>query len=134
MRQHRSGDAEQAEHVGAEQLAGLRGAGLLDRAEQAVAGIVDQDIDAAELLHRLARGLVGLGLAGDVEPRRQQALMCAKARGDGVGIAGGRNHRIARPSSAASAIRAPKPREAPVMNQTRMILPFPFWPAAFAEA
>ena len=31
--------------------------------------------------------------------------------------------------SAASAIRAPKPREAPVMNQTRMFLPFRLWPA-----
>ena len=77
-------------------LAGLRSAGLLDRAQQAVAGIVDQDIDAAELLHRLAGGLVGLCLAGDVEPGRQQPLMGAEARGDGVGIAGGGDHRIAR--------------------------------------
>jgi len=29
---------------------------------------------------------------------------------------------------AASAINAPNPREAPVMNQTRMMLPFPFAP------
>ena len=96
MRQHRAGDAEQAEHVGAEQFCGLRSARLLDRAQQAVAGIVDQDIDAAEFLHRLAGGLVGLRLAGDVEPRRQQPLMRAEARGDGVGIAGGGDHRIAR--------------------------------------
>ena len=78
MRQHRAGDAEQAEHIGAEQFCGLRGAGLLDRAEQAVAGIVDQDIDAAEFFHRLAGGLMGLGLAGDVEPGRQQPLVARR--------------------------------------------------------
>ena len=42
MRQHRAGDAEQAEYIRAEQLVRLRRAGFLDRAEQAVAGIVDQ--------------------------------------------------------------------------------------------
>ena len=60
-------------------LAGLRSAGFLDRAQQAVAGIVDQDIDAAEFFHRLAGGLMRLGLAGDVEPGCQQPLMGAEA-------------------------------------------------------
>jgi hypothetical protein len=34
--------------------------------------------------------------------------------------------------NAASAIRAPNPREAPVMNQTRMMLPFPLVPSGLA--
>jgi len=38
---------------------------------------------------------MGLSLARDVEPRRQQPLMRAEASGDGVGIAGGGDHRIA---------------------------------------
>jgi hypothetical protein len=96
MRQHRAGDAEQAEHIGAEQLRGLRGAGLLDRAQQAIAGIVDEDVDAAEFFHRLAGGLMGLSLAGHVEPCRQQPLMRAEAGGDGVGIASGGDYRITR--------------------------------------
>ena len=76
-------------------LAGLGGAGLFNGAQQAIAGIVDEDIDAAELFRRLAGGLVSLGLAGDVEPGRQQPIVRAEAGGDGVGIAGGGDHRIA---------------------------------------
>jgi hypothetical protein len=75
---------------------GLRSAGLLDRAQQAIAGIVDEDIDAAEHFHRLASGLVGFCLAGDVEPGRQQPVTGAEAPDDGFGIAGGGDHRIAR--------------------------------------
>jgi len=67
----------------------------LDRAQQAVAGIVDQDIDAPELFHRRARSLVRLRLAGDIEARGQQTLMRTDAGGDGGRIAHGRNHRIA---------------------------------------
>jgi hypothetical protein len=47
-RQHRPGHREQAEHVGLEHRAGLFDGGLLDRAEQACAGIVDQHVDPAE--------------------------------------------------------------------------------------
>ena len=36
-----------------------------------------------------------LGLAGDVEPGREQALVAAEARGDSGRIARGRDHRIA---------------------------------------
>jgi hypothetical protein len=103
MRQHRAGDAEQAEHIRAEQLLRLRAAGLLDRAEQAVAGIVDQDIDAAELFNGLPSRAV------TVDGSRAVATTASPA------------------FKAASAIKAPNPRDAPVMNQTRMMLPFPIW-------
>ncbi len=45
----------------------FRRARFLDRAQQAVAGIVDQDIDAAELLHRCLHRVMRLASLVDVE-------------------------------------------------------------------
>ena len=95
VRQHRAGDVEQAEHVGGIELLGLLCARFLDRAQQAVAGIVDQHIDPAERLDGGADGLMCLGFLGDVQLDGQQAVVLAELLGDVGRIAGGGNHAVA---------------------------------------
>src|SRR5436190_10216658 len=54
---------------------------FLEVAEQAVAGIVEDDIDAAELLHRLVDYRRDLRLIGDVQLKNLQVLACRVAQG-----------------------------------------------------
>ncbi|MDQ0684447.1 hypothetical protein QFZ56_003410 [Streptomyces achromogenes] len=63
---------------------------LLDRAEQSVAGVVDDHVQASEVVVRTLHGLGGGRLVGDVQGQRQHRVA---VRGDqvreGVGVAGG---------------------------------------------
>lgn len=69
--QHGTGDIDQAEDVEVEQRPGLRVGDLLQRAEQAAAGVVDQDVDAPEPVHggldRLRDAVVVRHVQGDRE-------------------------------------------------------------------
>ena len=53
VRQRRLGDPQGAEQVGLQLVAGVGLAELLDHAEVAVAGVVDHDVEPAEVLVRL---------------------------------------------------------------------------------
>ena len=73
-RQRGLGDPQRAEQVGLELVAGVGLAELLDHAELAVAGVVDDDVEPAEVLVRLRDGgEVGVAV-GDVELERQQPV------------------------------------------------------------
>ena len=66
-RQRRLGDVDDAEEVGVDLGAEVVGVDVLDRGEVRVAGVVDDDVDAAEALAAGGdRGLRGGGV-GDVE-------------------------------------------------------------------
>ncbi len=117
-RQRRLGDPERAEEVGLHLVADVGLAELLDHAELAVAGVVDDDVEAAELLVRRAdRGERAVPV-GDVEA-------AAAAAGRRTSRRGRRGSTVSRAvaatesprSRAAIAHSRPKPRDAPVMNQ-----------------
>ncbi|MCY1524804.1 hypothetical protein D9M68_597580 [compost metagenome] len=95
VRQHRAGNVEQAEDVGRVDALDFGGAGFLHRAEDAVAGVVQQDVDAAEALDALGDRRMGLALAGHVKAHGQQVGVFAQAGDDILGFARGGDHRIA---------------------------------------
>ena len=70
---------------------------LLEVAEQAVAGVVDQDVDAAERLHRVVDRSLRLRFVGDVQLDECEvnAGDIAERVADLVEIAAGRDHPIA---------------------------------------
>ena len=77
-RQHRARHGREAEEIGVEHRAHVGVVAFLDRREIAVAGVVDEDIDAAEAsLGRLDRG-VDLLLLVDVEREREAVLVVAR--------------------------------------------------------
>ena len=96
-RQNRPHDVRHAVEVGRELPLELCGAQLLEVAEQAVARVVDQDVDAAERLHRLVDRRLRLGFVGDVQLDEREVLACdvAERVADLVEIASGRNHAVA---------------------------------------
>ncbi len=94
-RQHGAGDGVQAEHVGVEQGTHFVRAGFLHRAQQAVAGVVDEDIDAPEALQRLFRRCPRLGRVAHVQLQRQQLRVLAQRGDDSARIACGGHHGIA---------------------------------------
>ncbi|MNY16604.1 hypothetical protein D3C86_1498750 [compost metagenome] len=87
LRQHGPGDGEHAEDVGVEVSLRFGDAGLLHRAEHAVAGVVHQHVDPAEAGHALAHGLDGVRFAGYIDLDRQQARLVANGIDDGLGVA-----------------------------------------------
>ena len=116
-RQHGAGDVHRAEQQRLDLVADLIGAEFLEEAGVEVAGVVDQDVDAAEPRDGgLDRGLRVLG-AGDVELHGQQVVVVADRRRD---LPGSRPvATTAWPAaSAALAMSTPRPRPAPVMSQT----------------
>jgi hypothetical protein len=78
MRQDGARDVEQTHHIGVENTADLFGAALFNRACQAITGVVDKHVDAAEMLNRQLDGLKRRGLAGDIEVHSQQAGLRAE--------------------------------------------------------
>ncbi len=90
IRQRGLGHPQRAEHVGLDLVARLLLGQLLDEAEVAVAGVVDDDVEPPEVIVRLLdRGEVGVAV-GHVELDRQQRV--AVLRGQIVerrGVAGG---------------------------------------------
>jgi len=67
-------DGQRAEEVGVEQRAQLGVGRLLQRADHAVAGVVDQHVDAPEARDRRIDGRLGGARDVDVERHRQHAL------------------------------------------------------------
>ena len=87
-RQRRLGHPERAEEVGLDLRARLLLAHLLDRAEEAVARVVDHDVEPAEVLVCLLDGRVDRRLVGDVERERKHVLAVAVHEiGQAVGVA-----------------------------------------------
>ena len=89
-RQRGLGDPQRTEQVGLELGAGLGLGELLDHAELAVAGVVDDDVEAAEVLVRPRDGgEVGVAV-GDVELRSAGPVAVALDEVlEGGGVAGG---------------------------------------------
>ena len=74
IRQRGLGDPQRAEHVRLDLVAGVLLGQLLDEAELAVAGVVDDDVQAPEMVVGLLdRGEVG-GAIGDVQLDRQNRV------------------------------------------------------------
>ena len=92
--QHRLGQSHQAEEIGFEHGADFCVFAFLDRREIAVAGIIDQHVDAAEALFRQGHGSLDLGWRIDVERRAQTTVVSGEfveagdvARGDDDALA-----------------------------------------------
>jgi hypothetical protein len=92
VRQRRLGDPQRAEHVRLDLVAGVLLGQLFDEAELAVAGVVDDDVQAPEMLVGLLDGREVGGAIGDVqlqgqnrvpEPLDQRGQRCGVARGGG---------------------------------------------------
>ena len=64
--QHGMHQVHNAVEVRCELLLDLGGSHLLEIAEQAVAGVIDQNVNAPETLHRLVDSSFGLCLVGNV--------------------------------------------------------------------
>ncbi len=92
VRQRGLGHPQRAEDVGLDLVACLLLGQLLDEAEVAVAGVVDDDVEPAEVVVRLLdRGEVRVAV-GDVELDRQQrvaVLLGEVVQGGGVAGGGG---------------------------------------------
>ncbi len=115
---HRLRHVDQAEDVRLEHRAHGAVLTFLDRREIAVAGVVDERIDATEALHGLGDGVVDLLAPGDVE--RQDERPVVAVRGDVRKRRGSRAVTTARQprASTSCASARPKPVEQPVINQT----------------
>ncbi len=74
VRQRGLGDPQRAEHVGLDLVARFLLGQLLDEAEVAVAGVVDDDVEPPEVLVRLLDGGEVRVAVGDVELNRQQRV------------------------------------------------------------
>ena len=83
------GDPQGAVEVGLHLTADLLLGQLLDRAEQAVSGVVDDHVQAAEVLVRPLDGLECGGLVGDVQLQRQHRLTVGGHQVRQIGVAGG---------------------------------------------
>jgi hypothetical protein len=70
---------------------------LLEVAEEAVARVVDQDVDAAKPLHRLLNRHLGLRLVGDVQLDEREVLADLVSEGSAhlVEVAAGGDHAVA---------------------------------------
>src|SRR3546814_1849876 len=95
VRQERAADREKAENIGAEHGLDFSRARFFDRGEHAKAGVIDEDIDAAETFDRSLGGSLSLRLVVDVEFARQQIGMIAEAVGYGLGISRRRDDGVA---------------------------------------
>jgi len=90
---------DNAVEVRCELLLHLRGGHLLEITEQAVAGVIDQNVNAPETLHRLVDSSFGLCLVGHVQLHKCDVLL----RNVGINVAhffeisAGRHDAVARP-------------------------------------
>src|SRR5437660_6792686 len=95
-RQRRLGHPESAEHIGFDLVAGFLFADLLDGAEMAVAGIVDDDVEPAKALVRLGDSRVDGFLVGDVELDRGDVVAIFLDQiSERAGVTGGRGNAVA---------------------------------------
>ena len=86
IRQRRLGDPQSAEHVGLDLVARLLLGQLLDEAEVAVAGVVDDDVEPSEVVVRLLdRGEVRVAV-GHVELNRQKRVAELRGRSSSVAV------------------------------------------------
>ena len=87
---HRLDHRHRTEELSFEQLADVGVVTFLDGRAVTVAGVVDENVDAAELLLGLGDRLGDLGAVGDVEGECQYGICVAFSEvGDLVGIASG---------------------------------------------
>ena len=106
-----------AEHVDLEHPAEVGGLGVDDQARDLDAGVVDEDVEPAELLDRRRDGGLPRRLVADVEVR---GLAAEPARGLGREVVCTSPIITAAPAAAsACAMPAPKPRAPPVTSACR---------------
>jgi hypothetical protein len=89
------GDGEEAEHVCSVDCLDIGGGGLLDRTQQAEAGIVEQHVNPTEALEGSIRRSLRLCLVSDVEGDCEKIFMFSKALRDAFRISGCRDDIIA---------------------------------------
>ena len=88
--QHRLDHRDRAEELGFEQCADVGVVTFLDGRAVAVAGVVDQHVDATELLFGLADSVGDLGGVSDVEGKWEDAVCIVNGKvGDLPDVAGG---------------------------------------------
>ncbi len=115
---NRLGNPQCAEQIGFDLRPGVGFADFLNGSEQAISGIVDRDIDAAEALLRQRDRAKYRRPIRHVEGDRHDPLAEAlDQRRQRLQIARSGRDLIARASAACAQTR-PKPRDVPVMNQT----------------
>lgn len=122
-RQYGLGDPERTEQVRLHLVAQLLFGNLLDHAEQAVARVVDDHLEAAELLVRGGHRCGDGRLVRDVE---RQGQNCVAVLGDEIiqcGLFLAVAATLSPRSRADSANARPRPRDVPVMNQTLPMMP-----------
>ena len=90
---------------------------FLDEAEVPVAGVVDHDVQPAEVVVRGLTAEVGVPV-GDVQRDRQQRVAVLLRQVGQVSVLRAVAATLSPRSRAAIAHSRPKPREVPVMNQT----------------
>ena len=96
-RKDRAHDVHHAVEIGRDMLLDFDGAQLLEIAKQAVAGVVDHDVDAPVHLHRLIDRCLRPRFMDDVQLDERKVLACdiAQSITELVEIAAGRNYSIA---------------------------------------
>ena len=119
-----AGHVEQAVQVEAHDLPPARRGGLRERDHRIDAGVVDQDVQAAEPLGRLGhrdRGHVRIGDVGGDPGELAAGLATAAAGRSGVGDVDPGHRRCRWPASAAANTR-PSPLAAPVISAVRRVM------------
>ena len=92
---HGTGDVHRAEQVGLDLGAEIIGGELLEEPGVEVAGVVDEDVDAAEALDGGGDRRHGVFGTGDVELDDEQVVGVAERLAHGVGVAAGRDDGVA---------------------------------------
>ena len=92
---HGAGDVHRAEQVGLDLCPEVLGGEFLEEPGVEVAGVVDEDVDAAEPLDGGGHGRLGVLGTGDVELDDEQFVGLAERPGHGVGVAAGRDDGVA---------------------------------------
>ncbi len=119
LRQNGFGEADEAEDVGLEDRHELGFGRLFDRARDAVARVIDEHIDAAEVRNRIRHRALDRGGVGDVERQRQAGLGGTSGRGAAASPVCGPSRRRDVPVRAEARPDADrKPLVVPVMSQT----------------
>lgn len=100
VRQRRAQHVPSSDDLHVEHEAHVGVGGLLDGAEESVAGVVDDDVEAAEAVDGLGDGLLDRGRVDEVDLERQQAGR--------VGAVEGGEQALGRPGRGRDAVAAPQ--------------------------
>jgi len=111
-RKNRAGDVHRAKHRGLDLCPEVLGSDLLKENGAKVARIVDEDVDPVEPVDGGARGVLGVGEAGDVELDGQEVVASSESRGDSLRVAPGADDGVTRGQGSLHNVDAQAPARA----------------------